>query len=546
MRMIPPRPPEAATATERQVFDLLHRLSLGPEDMALSSLNLAEHEYKRWGEVDFVVVTSAGLLVVEVKGGAVSARDGIWRYEGRWGTAFERAESPIAQAQSAYSALIKNYLEPAVGKAFLAKAPTGFCVILPRTSQDNARQFLGGPEMPEQLVATKEDCRDSRSLGAFVEKVFSYWRGRMRSRFVGWSPAEARKVVATLRPSFDRVPPLSIFLSKVRDEQLELTTDQYRFLDYLEAAPRVLAVGGAGCGKTFLAAECLRREMTNNPVLVTGTATLAAHLRASNIVDPKRVFSFDEVASRSDAMVGKYSTLIIDEGQQVTNEKAFGMLGKLLGQGLQGARWRWFADPNHQVGITSNYEPEAQATLANWATVTAPLRENCRNTAQIIRAVEFATGAEVGAASVKGSGPDVRYAQAGSEAGLLAEAATQIREWLADGDVKPGDIILLTSLPLKVSGVPTIASAAGLEYRAWAPGWDQKPPYPSVLGASTIEDFRGLEAPFIVLCDLDGSIEELTRDLYLGMTRANFGVFVACNQAARARLVSARTGVQVR
>jgi len=546
--MIPPRPCDAATATERQVFELLHRIASGPEDIALSSLNLAEHEYKRWGEVDFVLVMSTGLLVVEVKGGTVTASDGIWKYEGRWGPPIERSESPIAQVQSAYSSLMKNYLEPVLGKKVLANVPTGFCVLMPRTGLGGARRFMGGPEMPAELVATKEDCTGATSLRAFLERVSGYWRKQMRAAPIGWSPAEMRKVVATLRPSFDRVPPLSIFLARVRDEQLELTTEQYRFLDYLEGAPRVLAIGGAGCGKTFLAAECLRREMPGNPVLITGTKTLAAHLRASNIADSGRVFSFDEVASSPSPTRGKYSTLIVDEGQQITSEAAFKVLGRLLDHELADARWRWFSDPNHQVGITSSYNAGAQAKLESWATVAPSLRENCRNTAQIIRAVEFATGAMVGTAKVKGSGPEVRYAQAETVSGMVEEAAVQIREWIADGEVRPGHMVLLTPLPLNDpdSQVPAISAAAGIGYRAWEAGWDQRSPYPNVLGVSTIEDFRGLEAPFIILCDLGGAIDQLARDLYLGMTRANFCVFVLCDQAARARLIMARTGVDVR
>ena len=89
--------------------------------------------------------------------------------------------------------------------------------------------------------------------------------------------------MSSLRPSFDRVPPLSLTLSLIREEQCELTEDQYKFLDYMENAPRVLCTGGAGCGKTFLAVEALRRDRDEQPLLVTGTRTLAQYLRTSNV-----------------------------------------------------------------------------------------------------------------------------------------------------------------------------------------------------------------------------------------------------------------------
>src|SRR5687767_7939684 len=99
MRMIPPRPPENATGSEREVFALLQRNVSDPEAIALASVNLSRHEYQRWGEIDFVVLSSAGVLVIEVKGGKVTCRDGIWRFEDRWGRVVEKATSPMAQAQ---------------------------------------------------------------------------------------------------------------------------------------------------------------------------------------------------------------------------------------------------------------------------------------------------------------------------------------------------------------------------------------------------------------------------------------------------------------
>ncbi len=56
---------------EAKVYDLLSRL---PEERAFAvhSVNLPEHEYKRWGEADFVVVSNAGVTLLEVKGGMVN------------------------------------------------------------------------------------------------------------------------------------------------------------------------------------------------------------------------------------------------------------------------------------------------------------------------------------------------------------------------------------------------------------------------------------------------------------------------------------------
>ena len=534
--MIPPRPTQTATGSERLVFKLLEALDRGKDAVALSSLNLSEHEYKRWGEIDFVVVMSSILLVIEVKGGDVSCTDGIWRFEDRWGRIVEKSESPISQAQSGYSSMLKNFLFKDPGRDVVSRVASGFCTVFRATRRQAVLDIIGGPEMPSALVGTLEDCSNALAFGRFLDRVVTYWREHTKGSPVGWGAGDIHRIVKALRPSFDRVQPISTLLTRVREEQFALTEDQYRFLDYMESAPRVLGIGGAGCGKTFLAVECLRREMPRNPILVTGTQSLAAHLREMNVPDRSRILSFAEAKAKIGTLEGRYETLIVDEGQQISNESAFEVFSRLLGNPLAGARWRWFSDPNYQVGGSSKFEATAHQLLVTQASISAFLNENCRNTPQIIRAVEVATGMGIGKVRVKGGGPEVEWAQASDHQGVLAQAANRIRVWLGDGEIAPRQIALLTSVPIEQSSIPEIARLVGAQYAKWHAGWESDPSRMRTLCASTIEEFRGLEAPFVVLCDLDGEAELMERSLYLGMTRANFGVYVASDAAARERL----------
>lgn len=72
---------------------------------AVHSLNLPEHEYKRWGEADFVLVTPEGVTLLEVKGGSVSFVDRLWRYSNARGKSITSTEGPARQALSAAVAL---------------------------------------------------------------------------------------------------------------------------------------------------------------------------------------------------------------------------------------------------------------------------------------------------------------------------------------------------------------------------------------------------------------------------------------------------------
>lgn len=57
---------------------MLRRLDLGRGAVALHSLNLPRHQYKRWAEADFIILCESGLLLLEVKGGRIACNNGVW------------------------------------------------------------------------------------------------------------------------------------------------------------------------------------------------------------------------------------------------------------------------------------------------------------------------------------------------------------------------------------------------------------------------------------------------------------------------------------
>ena len=74
MRMIPSADmPGTSSEAERIVFDYLASVQL-PGGMVFHSLSISEHEYKRWGELDFVVLSPGGLIALEIKGGVFFSR----------------------------------------------------------------------------------------------------------------------------------------------------------------------------------------------------------------------------------------------------------------------------------------------------------------------------------------------------------------------------------------------------------------------------------------------------------------------------------------
>ena len=65
-----------------------------------------------------------------------------------------------------------------------------------------------------------------------------------------------------------------------------------------------------------------------------------------------------------------------------------------------------------------------------------------------------------------------------------------------------------------------------------------------MLAAATVYEFRGMESPFIVLCDMDSGVAEPIGNFYIGMTRANFALMVLAEASVVRTLVMSSTKPQ--
>ena len=152
MRMIPSTPLHTDSAAEKRVFDQLRSaFSAGHQTgwFAMHSLNLPRHEYKRFGEIDFIVCGPDGVFVLEVKGGGVSCRDGVWETRDRYGDTWRLKESPFKQAEGALHGLIKK-LPSALSHAFVF----GYGVVVP--DQEN---FPDSAEWDRPVLADSKEFK---------------------------------------------------------------------------------------------------------------------------------------------------------------------------------------------------------------------------------------------------------------------------------------------------------------------------------------------------------------------------------------------------
>ena len=91
----------------------------------LHSLGLARRKSSPYGEIDFVaIIPREGIVCLEVKGGRVSCRDGVWRTVDGGGHAHELLKSPFRQVQQAMFAL-----RDSIRKHFRPYSPESQCPI---------------------------------------------------------------------------------------------------------------------------------------------------------------------------------------------------------------------------------------------------------------------------------------------------------------------------------------------------------------------------------------------------------------------------------
>src|SRR4029077_12827356 len=100
------------------------------------------------------------------------------------------------------------------------------------------------------------------------------------------------------------------------------------------------------------------------------------------------------------------------------------------------------------------------------ASVTPKLQQNCRNTPQVVAAVELCSGAPIGHALVKGAGPAVEYLDVRAASAVPALAATQVRKWMEAG-VDLREILLLLGRDESGAAAAEVGRVAGVQILPW-------------------------------------------------------------------------------
>jgi hypothetical protein len=553
--MIPPRPGADAPDSERAVFQRLAKAP-GTEDwVVFHSVGLSSAYTGHFGEIDFVILMpDRGIVCLEVKGGAISQRNGIWTTRDRSGRTHDLDPPPYRQVQNAMFKLSR-----AISKKFgvysrEASVPFGWMMIFPDSPAPPV-----SPEFVRADVIDRDDLTgriaDRISNCPTLEQSRNKLDGKTATPYV------LGQIRSYIRPDFDRVLVPSAALHPIEAALRALTEEQYAFLDSVQYNPRCIVLGPAGSGKTTLALEQARRmaedgkrvlllcfnrllgewlagaiaEVSEN--IVAGSlhkllsdriaqSSLAADFKASsnhkNFYD--EIFPLYGLQAIEEAGE-RFDVVLIDEAQDFDPD-VISTLGRAWTGDSSEASIVFFGDFSRQSIYWKSQDTlrKLQDRLGSAGIIS--LTRNCRNTRRIALQTSYLSrfdGYRNLEGQPEGNAVDVRFYRSEQDE---ASKFAQILNGLNREGILGKDIVILGKRRLQYWKA---AMQADLPWTIV----EASDKNSSSVSYSTIHAFKGLEAPVVILAHVDTIDDEDESLLYVSMSRARVRLYMLIDENCR-------------
>lgn len=510
---------------EFQIFESLKQL---PNDWYIyHSLNWKDRSKNgriTWGEADFVIFNkNYGILVVEVKSGGISFKDGKWLQTRLDNSEINEMKNPFNQANRSKYKLIDeiDYKLPYGDRCFIDKA-----VWFPSISNDELQKANLPLEYDSKLILTKE------SLNNPLQSILSIYNFYNSTRYTMLSRNSENVILETIMPSFNLVPSASNIKDEADYVFYQLTNEQKKVLDFISDQQTVAIQGSAGTGKTFIAVEQAKRLSSDKKVLfLCFNKFLYYHLDNKcklNNVDYYNLHTFLSKNSSDDISTDEkclkalksidfantldYQAIIIDEAQDINDKILIEFYGicKRLNYNLY-----LFYDKNQM--LFQNKLPKCLEEFDCKLTLT----KNCRNTLKIVQTINsvFNINTQANGFSVSGVMPTFYFV----DTDIQNKLRLIINDYLNDGfDQKDITILTLSTEDEScLNGITQIGNYK-INHESNEDG----------IFFTTSKKFKGLESNIIIVIDFDAkqySDYEYMKNIYVSLSRARQRLSLICN-----------------
>ena len=498
------------------------------------------------------------------------ARNGLWYYGH---DPHGDPRGPFKQASQAMHSLRQQVIriEPS-----LSRVPFWSAVAFPYVEF----KVISDEWHPWQVIDSPRFVR--QPLASLVAAILRSARSHLTSQpTAGWFREAERlphqqqgaAIARILRPSFEFNEKAPDRRARQQAEILRYTEEQFVALDTMEENDRVLFTGPAGTGKTVLALEAARRAsnsgkrvlwlcfnrllgrwVAQQPVAQCESVTASTlHQYLLSVAGIKFRADPDDSFWKTDLPEAALSTLlgghidsanfdviIADEIQELLAAPYLDVMDLILKGGLAGGRWLMFGDFERQMLYGQDrgeIDDLMRARLGSFAKFS--LRVNCRNTPRVATLSHLLGKLTPNYSRVLR--PDDRvepvisyYATPSQQRKELVNILERLHKDSFSGD----DIVIISP-----KAGPRCA-AAGITDKGWC---DQLAPFeqaaPGQMRYTTIQSFKGLDSPAIVVTD----IEHLAGDhfsslFYVATTRALERLYIIVHETAKAEIIKALVG----
>ena len=518
---------------ENRVFTALKVLPSPWQVFPTIEWRLLRGEGEVIGEADLVVFhPHYGLVVFEIKAGAVDVREGEWFYaSGR-----SMKQSPFSQARRNRYALTDKLIQRFGKSAFEALTLT-HAVWFPDV-------HWSGP-IPGTEAATRAFLFDRDALTKPEKYLLQLFRAVTPTPLV-WSSSQQKAVREILAPDCHLLVPMVVQLDETLVDLQQATEQQIAILRILRTQPRLLVEGCAGSGKTLLAV-CLAREhaaLGKSVLLTCFNRNLAEYL--SDVladVPTVTVMNFHELVRtrvlaaglsfqvpeelqqrikffRDDCpellinaveLLGEgFDTLIVDEGADFTS--TWWVALEVLGR--QDFSWYCFFDRQQAIYQDDNdWVPPFNAApfvLDTNLRNTRPIGEQAAKWGQVCLPNAFRIE--------EGLLPEIQYSLNFT---LMGEQLKQLLRNLINRErIAPERVVVLS--PYRHTNQKSTWSIGLSEITI---SIQMHKAIAGCVRVGAIQGFKGLEADVIILAGLDNQATSHPEWLYVGASRAKVALY---------------------